>query len=250
MADRKRLHLRRWWQYGCVMERQAFASGVASSRSTGWLAIASGVIGIAALALLVTAVITRTTWSISSQVNLFFRAHDIGAVLQFLILVPFALGLWQLSRLHPPSLSRGTTLWGISAIILVVLLLVLGSSKVVNDMFYMLPQGLFGVWLIVVNMRLTGLMPKRLRFFGLIVGVGLVLVGTVFPGLATLVYPNMLKIPAVPLDSDAFQNTAINRALHLVLAIGSILGVVTLPIWTLLAGLTLSSKSYFSAKHP
>lgn len=224
------------------MERHAFSDGGFSSRSTASVAVASGVIGIAALLLLITAVTTRTTWTISNQVNLLFRAHDVGEVLQFLLLIPFALGLRQLSRRAPPSLSKTTIAWGIGAIFLVVLLLILGISKVVNDMFYMLPQGIFGAWLIVVNRRLTGLVPRWLRVCGCIVGIGLVLVGTVFPGLAAFVYPNMLKIPAVSVENDAFQNTAMNRFFHVMLAVGSVLGVVTLPIWTLLTGLRLLSR--------
>jgi hypothetical protein len=109
-------------------------------------------------------------------------------------------------------------------------------------MFYMLPQGVFGAWLIIANFRLSGLLPRWLRYFGMVVGFGLVLVGTVFPGLAAFVYPNMLKIPAVSVADEAFQNTEINRILHLILSIGSVLGVVTLPIWTLLMGAKLLKR--------
>jgi hypothetical protein len=82
----------------------------------------------------------------------------------------------------------------------------------------------------------------------MVVGFGLVLVGTVFPGLAILVYPNMLKIPAVPVDDEVFQNSEINRILHVLLAIGSVLGVVTLPIWSVLTGTKLLGKEH--AKPP
>jgi hypothetical protein len=78
----------------------------------------------------------------------------------------------------------------------------------------------------------------------LIAAFGLVLVGTVFPGLAIFVYPNMLKIPAVPVDNEVFQNTEINQILHVLLAIGSVLGVVTLPIWSLLTGAKLLGKEH------
>jgi hypothetical protein len=225
--------------YGVVMERQDSEDTAFWSRTYGWLAITSGAIGLAAFAVLITAVTTRTTWVLSSRVYLLFRAHDAGVILQFVLLVPLARGLQRLSRRNPPSISKGTNVWGVGAISVVVLLLVLGASKIVNDMFYMLPQGVFGAWLIVVNVRLSGLLPRWLRVFGMIVGFGLVLVGTVFPGLAFFVYPNMLKIPAVSVDNEAFQNTELNRILHLVLYIGSALGVVTLPIWTLLAGAIL-----------
>ena len=224
------------------MERRALPVGGISPQRTSWLAVASGIIGIAAVLLLIAAVTTRTTWINSNQVDLLFRAHDLGVVLQFLLLIPFVLGLQELSRRTPPSLSKGTILWGIGAISFVALLLTLGITKIVNDMFYMLPQGIFGAWLIVVNTRVSGLLPRELRYFGLVVGIGLVLVGTVFPGLAAFVYPNMLKIPAVSVDNDAFQNTGVNRLFHLILAVGSVLGVAALPIWTFLTGLKLLSK--------
>jgi hypothetical protein len=220
-------------------------TGVASSmRKTGWLTVSSGIIGLVAIAFLIAAVTARTTWIISSRVYLLFRAHDIGVVLQFLLLIPLALGLQKLARRNHSDISSGAITWGIGAISLVALLLILGVGKLVNDMFYMLPQGVFGAWLIFINVRLSGTLPRWLSFFGMIVGLGLLLVGTVFPGLAAFVYPNMWKIPAVPVDDETFRNTEINRVLHLILAVGSLLGVVTLPIWTILTGSKLLTRDH------
>lgn len=211
-------------------------------RHAGWLAIASGVIGLIAFLVLMLAVTTRSTWTLSSRVYLLFRAHDLAVVLQLLLLIPVALRLTQLSHQHPPGIGRKTVAWGITALCLTALLLVLGVCKLVNDMAYMLPQGVFGAWLIVASLRLSGSLPRWLRYFGIVVGFGLVLVGTVFPGLAIFVYPNMWKIPAVPVDDEVFQHTAINHILHVLLAIGSVLGVVTLPVWSLFTGAKLRSK--------
>jgi hypothetical protein len=229
-------------KYGVVMQPQGTSGMESLSRNTGRLAIASGVVGLVAFAFLIVAVTTRITWTLSSRVYLLFRAHDLAVVLQFLLLIPVVLGLQKLSVQRPPGIGRKSVAWVIGALGLVALLLVLGVCKVVNDMAYMLPQGLFGAWLIVASLRLSGLFPRWLRYFGLVVGFGLVLVGTVFPGLAIFVYPNMLKIPAVAVDDEVFQNTEINKILHLLLAIGSVLGVATLPIWTLLTGAKLLGK--------
>jgi hypothetical protein len=229
-------------KYGVVMAEQVSSKRVSSSQKTGWLTITSGVIGVVAFVFLIVAVTTRSTWILSSRVYLLFRAHDLAVVLQFLLLIPLVLRLQRLSRQNPPGIGRETVGWGIGAILLVALLLVLGVCKVVNDMFYMLPQGVFGAWLMIANFRLSGLLPRWLRYFGMVVGFGLVLVGTVFPGLAAFVYPNMLKIPAVSVADEVFQNTEINRILHLILSIGSVLGVVTLPIWTLLMGAKLLKR--------
>jgi hypothetical protein len=229
-------------KYGVAMDKQVSSRPIFLSRNTGRLAIASGVIGLVAFAFLIVAVTTRSTWTLSSQVYLLFRAHDLAVVLQFLLLIRVALELQKLSRQNHPGIGRPTVVLGISALCLVVLLVSLGACKVVNDMAYMLPQGLFGAWLIVANLRLSGLLPRWLRYFGMVVGFGLVLVGIVFPGLAVFVYPNMLKIPAVPVDDEVFQNTEINQILHVLLAIGSVLGVATLPVWSLLTGAKLLSK--------
>ncbi len=231
-------------KYGVVMDQQASSRTVSPSRNAGRLAIASGVIGIVAFVSLIVAVTTRSTWTLSSRVYLLFRAHDLAVVLQFLLLIPFALQLQKLSRQNSAGIGRKTVAWGIGAICLVALLLLLGVGHVVNDMAYMLPQGFFGAWLILANLRLSGSLPRWLRYFGMVVGFGLILVGTVFPGLAVFVYPNMLKIPAVPVDNEVFQNTEINHILHVLLAIGSVLGVVTLPIWSLLTGAKLLTKEH------
>ena len=230
-------------KYRVAMDKQVSSDGVLS-RSTGWPAITSGAIGLVAFVFLIVAVTTRSTWALSSRVYLLFRAHDLAVVLQFLLLIPVALRLQKLSRQNPPGIGRKTVAWGIGALCLVALFLLLGVCKVVNDMAYMLPQGVFGAWLIVANLRLSGLLPRWLRYFGVVVGFGLILVGTVFPGLAIFVYPNMLKIPAVPMDNEVFQNTEINQILHMLLAIGSVLGVVTLPIWSLVTGAKLLRKEH------
>lgn len=229
-----------------MMDEQLVMDEAPLMRKTAWSTLSSGIIGLVAIGCLVAAVTTRSTWSLTSRVYLLFRAHDIGVVLQFLLLVPLALGLRKLSHENPPGLSSRAVVWGISAISLVAVLLLLGVGKVVNDMAYMLPQGIFGAWLIFVNSRLAGRPPRWLRVFGMTVGFGLLLVGTVFPGLATFVYPNMWKIPAVPIDNDTFRNTCVNRAIHLILAIGSLLGVGMLPIWTLLTGLNLVRRRFES----
>ena len=147
------------------MEKQ-LVTGIASSmRKTAWPTLSSGMIGLVAIGSLIAAVTTRSTWSISSHVDLLFRAHDIGVVLQFLLLIPFARGLQKSTRGDQLGINRGVVVWGVAAIILVALLLLLGVGKVVNDMAYMLPQGVFGAWLILINVLLSGLLPRRLRFF-------------------------------------------------------------------------------------
>jgi hypothetical protein len=134
----------------------------------------------------------------------------------------------------------------VGAIIFVVLLLLLGvGGKIVSNGFY-LPQGIFGVWLIVVNWRLSGSLPGWLRGLGMIVGLGLALVGTCFVGIC-FIYPIQLAIPAVPLESIKEVNSVANTFFHQLLFYSSFVGVATLPIWTVLTGFQLLKKRRVAA---
>jgi hypothetical protein len=130
---------------------------------------------------------------------------------------------------------------------LVVLLVLLGiGQKIVSNGFYLFPQGIFGIWLIVVNWRLSGSLPGWLRWFGMIVGLGLALVGTCFIGLC-FVYPATLAIPAVPQESIKEVNSVANTFFHQLLFSASFMGVATLPIWTILTGFQLLKKRRLAA---
>ena len=106
------------------------------------------------------AVLTRVSWIPSVRIWILFDAHDIGVALQFLLLIPVAFGLRTLSRQSAPGLSKATFATGVGAAIFVVLLVLLGvGNKIVSNGLYMFPQGIFGIWLMVVNWRLSGSLP-------------------------------------------------------------------------------------------
>ena len=221
------------------MEQQVLTANESSYRNAGRAAIASGVIGIVAYGFLRTAVSERTTWIPPTRIYILFGAHDIAVALQFLLLISVALGLKKLSHQTPPSISKAAFTTGVGAIVVTALLSLLGvGNKVLSNGFYMFPQGIFGVWLIVINWRLSGLLPRWLRWFGMIVGSGLALVGIAFVGIA-FVYPSLLAIPAVPQENIVELNTLTNNISHHILYVGSYMGVATLPIWTILTGLKL-----------
>ena len=160
-----------------AMNPQVSAESESFYRKAGWAAITSGVFAIVAYGLLMTAVKTRTGFIGTERVYLFFKAHDIGAIFQFLLLAIVPLGLQKLSRKTPPDMSKATLATGVGAILFVALLLLLGIAKIVSDGFYTFPQGVFGVWLIVISWRLFGSLPRWHRWFGMVVGLGLALVG-------------------------------------------------------------------------
>jgi hypothetical protein len=224
------------------MDQPALVAAGPSYRNAGRAAITSGVIGIAAFGLLMDAVLTRVSWIPPTRIWMLFNAHDIGVALQFLLIIPVAFGLRTLSRKSPPGLSKATFDTGLGALIFVVLLVLLGvGNKIVSNGFYMFPQGIFGIWLIVVNWRLSGSLPRWLRWLGMIVGLGLALVGTCFVGIC-FVYPTQLAIPAVPMESIKEVNSVANTFFHQLLFYSSFMGVATLPIWTILTGFQLLNK--------
>jgi hypothetical protein len=228
------------------MDQHAFAVGP-SSRNVGMAAIASGVIGIAACGLLMDAVLTRVSWIPSDRVYMLFYAWDIGVALQFLLLISVVFGLRTLSRQSPPSLNKATFATGVGAVIFVVILVLLGvGDKIVSNGLYMFPEGIFGIWLIVVNWRLSGSLPGWLRWLGMIVGMGLALVGISFVGLC-FVYPSTLVIPHPPQESIKEVHSVANTFFHQLLYFASFLGVATLPIWTILTGFQLLKKRRLAA---
>jgi hypothetical protein len=220
------------------MEQQALIATRSSYRNAGWAAIMSGVVGIGAYGFLWTAVNTRMSWMPSARVYLFFHAHDFALALQFLLLIAVVFGLQQLSHQRPPGITKATCNTGVGLIVFCVLSLLLGLGKVVSDGFYMLPQGIFGVWLIVINWRFSELLPRWLRWFGTLVGFGLTLVGGAWLGLS-FVYPNQWAIPALPIENVTEVESPANNLFHQILYIGTYIGVTTLPVWTILTGFKL-----------
>lgn len=216
-----------------------------SNRHAGIYAIVSGITGVFALGFLIAYLMTRDR---NYEESIYFlRFHDVGAILQFLLLIPVVNTLYHLLKKHPFNVTQATLIAGIGSLLFTALFLLLTIPKILADVLYMFPQGIFGVWLIYFNWH-KGILSKGLRWFGIIVGAGLVLVG-IFPvGYALFVDPIILQIPAA--SDEAVQkistNTTANIILHQMVAIGTFLGVVAFPFWTILLGITLIRKKILS----
>ncbi|WP_426671508.1 hypothetical protein ACPPVU_09745 [Mucilaginibacter sp. McL0603] len=210
-----------------------------SFSTTGRAAIVSGITGIIAIGFLITFLATRDKDLLSSIIRL--RIHDAGVIIQFILLIPVISGLYKLLQENPNYMSRLTLKVGVWALSFTALLLFLGIIKVVSDGLYTVSQGIFGVWLIVANWKLKGIFPGWLRWFGMVVGLGLALVGTFCIGYAIFVSTLILKIPAATIEEiqKIPFDTPANQILHKIIWIGSPMGVLTLPFWTLLLGLRL-----------
>jgi hypothetical protein len=217
------------------MTTQVISSTASAYRSAGRAAIASGITGIVAAGFLVAFLVYR-----GQSLNLgtfLLRFHDFGVSIQFLFMIPVAVALQSLSQQTRPGRRQPAVTLGTVALSFTSLFLILIFPKVVSDGLYTFPQGVFGVWLIIVNLRLTGNLPGSLRWFGIVVGAGLMIVGLFSVGYAIFVSPIMLRIPAAPLEEVInIPHSPANIFLHYFIWIGSFMGVFPLPFWTILLG--------------
>jgi hypothetical protein len=220
------------------MTTQSATSTAGSTyRSAGRAAISSGAFGIVALALLIVGVNYMITSKAESSglVNLMFKAHAVGVIFQSLFMIPVALVLDALARQQFPNASRATLSLGVVSLSFIVLCELLWIVNVVADDLYTVPQGTLGVWLMVVNRRLSGVLPRGLAWFGVVVGIGLLLVGTFPLAYGIFVDPIALRGP-VPPDYPSPPFTTANTIIHGVFYVGTLLGVITYPIWSILLG--------------
>jgi hypothetical protein len=222
------------------MKLQNSAAIASRYRSAGWAAIICGIIGFLAFGFLVAFLIPHLTKGLRD--GILIRSHDVGVILQFLLLIPVVFGLQKLSYQRPPGMRRAMLVTGVGALSFTVLFLLLIFPKILNDTLYMFPQGVFGVWLIVVSWRMQGILSRGLRWFGMVVGFGLALVGTFPSGMAIFVpwytFGDPPAIPAVTPEVSAGVILADNL-FHQFLWIGTLLGVITLPLYTILLGTKL-----------
>ena len=205
-------------------------------RSAGLAAMTSGAFGIMALVVLNIGVSYMLTFKLEffGIVNLMFKAHSVGVILQSLFMIPVALALHALARQQVPTVSRATLTLGVGSLSFIILCALLWIVNVVADDLYLVPQGVLGVWLMVVDRRLSSVLPRGLTRFGVVVGFGLLLVGTFPLAYAIFVDPIGLHGP-VPLGYPNPDTTA-NAIIHNVFLVGTLLGVITYPIWTILLG--------------
>jgi len=210
-----------------------------SYRSSGRAAIASGIIGIIAYVFLIGFLAIRNQDAQNGVLPI--RVHDSCVVLQFLFLIPVVMALFKLIQERSPTISQAMLNMGVGALCVTVLFLLLIFPKILADTLYMFPQGIFGIWIIIACWRLRGIFPQGLSWFGIIVGFGLTLVGLFPVGYALLVDQVILHIPAPPDEvmEKIPAETPANILVHLFLYTGSFIGVLSLPIWTILIGIRL-----------
>lgn len=213
------------------------AAGDSLHHFSGWAAVASGVVGLIALAALFVYLSTQfgefqETGTIPPAGWVLLRINYAGVMLQALLLMPAAVTLDKLLRPASPKVSQlaiGTGVAGLCGVAVLRLLLLL--TPAVSDILFMGPLGFVGVWLAIVNLLASGVLPRALRVVGLLAAIGLIIVGASFFFLGGL---------AVLHDGPfAYQD---NAEFHLGIAIGGIPGFILYPIWAILTGCTLSRR--------
>lgn len=217
------------------MTTAAFAqSTVASYRSAGRAAITSGVIGLVAYGFLWAFLVTMVSGGDEKTCRPLITTHDVGVLLQSLFLIPLVLTFGAIVGQRSPAARRSIVALGIAALSLTIVSLRLIIANVLAGPFFMLWQGLLGIWLIVVNRLVSGAFSRGLSWFGTVIGVGL-MIAAVFPvGNFLFVDPTLGPLP---FNSEFSAGTErANEILHNILAIGGFLGVAPLPIWTALVG--------------
>ena len=219
------------------MKSPAYPTTASSYRSAGWAAMISGIVGLLAFGFLAAFLNLHMTEHLRD--GILIRSHDVCVMLQFLLMIPVVFALYKLSYQRSPGMSQAMLFTGAGALSFTVLFLAFIFPKILNDTLYMFPQGVFGVWLMVLFWRMKGILSRGLRWFGMVVGFGLALVGTFPLGMAIFVPWYTLGDPPAMSTVNPEVSAGVHLAdniFHQLLWIGTLMGVITLPFWSLLLG--------------
>jgi len=209
---------------------------LSGNRLAGRFAVIGGVFGIAAFACLIAFLVLRPSGAEQQTSHLLLRSHDAGIILQSLCLIPFVLALDAIARQRSPESTRLMVAAAIIFLILIVVLTLLSFVNAIADVLYMIPQGALGVWLIVVCRQNANGLPSGLRKLGVVAGIGLILI-SLFPiGYALFVDPAILHGPISDNDPTPPGTDRANNIVHMVLALGTLIGCSMYPLWSVLAG--------------
>jgi hypothetical protein len=208
-----------------------------TAQRTGRLAVLSGVIGLVAFACLIAALAAPPPLpgSLRRETN-YFRWQDAGVILQALTMIPVTLGVYRLTVARSPEWSRLCLILGLFAQAALITSSALIFTHTTADMLYMAPQGLVGLWLLLINRKRDGIISSSVAWTGRVAGTGLLLIGTGFVLYGAMVAPAVFVRPLSNGEIDAQSWTQANVIAHVGMAAGTLLGRAIYPIWAVLLG--------------
>lgn len=117
---------------------------------------------------------------------LLLTVQVLSSAAQVLMMIPVAIWLNGMVGRRSPAIGRkgliqGWTILGVVALAGVAILRLAGMvDTAVSNILFMLPMGLVGAWLVAVNWNNPIALPRWMRIWGLLAGLGLVGVGLNF----------------------------------------------------------------------
>ena len=196
--------------------------------------IAGGAIALLAAIALIAGVEARS-WRLARQpfVMSLFRWHDGLLIVQCVLLIPYALLLSRISVPGAAPLRLTAASLAVTSLLAIALLQALRFVDIGPDTLYMLPQGLLGVWLIMMSRRMRGHISGVVSRIGVLAGVGLLMIAASL--LSIILYFGVGALSG-PIRNPGPYAQAVNRIAHYNLRIGTYLGRLGLPIWVLWVG--------------
>lgn len=160
-------------------------------RSIQWLAILSGVLGICSFASLIAYITSpdlqmEESGAVAPTGQLLLTAQFLCSAAQVFLMIPVAIWLYRRNQRRLPGVGRkrmvrNWTMLGVVALAAVgVLRLIAMVDVAISDILFMLPMGLVGAWLVSINWLNLKVLPKWMRIWGAVAGIGLVGVGLNF----------------------------------------------------------------------
>jgi hypothetical protein len=214
----------------------------AIGRSTPWLAIVSGVFGICSFGSLIAYITTpdlqmHESGGLPPMGELLLTIQFLSSAAQVLMMIPVAIWLNAMSARRSPvpgrnGIVQGWTVLGVVALAGVAILrLAAMVDAAVSDILFMLPMGLVGVWLVVVNWTNPIGLPGGMRILGLVAGLGLVGVGL-----------NFLSNGGVAVFSKGPMAYGNDVNFHIGLGLFGFPGFSLFAIWSVLLGFRLLGR--------
>lgn len=209
------------------------------------MAIVAGCIGLVSFGLLFGGLVASPYTPEVGRIGVskvLLRGQDIAVALQALLMILVTLAiLRQPTPLRQVPWLAGVGILGHVGVVLSIALF-FAFGAVSGDMLYMLPQGLIGLWLIALCGAASSL-SVWLRVIGALAGIGLLIIAVGDAIIANALGWDIFDLRARPPVSPEAWASQGNRFGHRLLPIGTLLGRILYPIWTIAVGYKLIRRS-------